>query len=141
MTDGLVLRRRVHFHEVDFAGVLYFANYYRYMEEAEHAFFRLIDLPIFDQRDGVDVIWPRVSSKCDYLSPAKFGDELDIYFQTVKIGSKSITHEVDFRNNGTRTALGHMTAVHCLGKAGDFSPAPIPDDVRQKFEARMKPTG
>ena len=31
---------RVEFFETDLAGIVHFANYYRFMEQAEHAFFR-----------------------------------------------------------------------------------------------------
>ncbi len=40
------------------AGIIHFANYYRYMEEAEHAFFRSLDLSIMQpQPDGSVIGW------------------------------------------------------------------------------------
>jgi hypothetical protein len=40
------MRRRVNFYESDPAGIVHFSNYYRYMEEAEHAFWRATGLAL-----------------------------------------------------------------------------------------------
>ena len=35
-----ITHRRVEFSDTDMAGIVHFANFYRYMEQAEHDFFR-----------------------------------------------------------------------------------------------------
>ena len=40
------MRRRVNFYECDPAGIVHLSNYYRYMEEAEHAFWRATGLAL-----------------------------------------------------------------------------------------------
>ena len=40
MAHSFSMTRSVTFAETDMAGILHFSNYFRYMEEAEHAFFR-----------------------------------------------------------------------------------------------------
>ena len=73
MSAGFVYSRRVVFYETDLAGVVHFSNFFRYMEEAEHAFWRAAGMRI----DGVDldVGWPRVSATFDYKRPLHFEDE------------------------------------------------------------------
>ena len=44
-------RRRVEFSETDLAGIVHFSNYFRYMEAAEHEFFRSLGLSIHLERD------------------------------------------------------------------------------------------
>lgn len=52
-------RRRVEFSETDMAGIVHFANFYRWMEEAEHDFFRSLGLSIMvRQEDGSYIGWP-----------------------------------------------------------------------------------
>lgn len=60
MTAQFITTRRVEFADTDMAGIIHFANYYRYMEEAEHAFFRSLGLRIMQsQPDGSVIGWPR----------------------------------------------------------------------------------
>jgi len=40
------LTRRVEFAETDMAGIMHYSNYFRFMETAEHAFFRSLGLSI-----------------------------------------------------------------------------------------------
>ena len=41
MPTEFTIKRRVQFSETDMAGIMHFANYFRLMEEVEHAFLRL----------------------------------------------------------------------------------------------------
>ena len=40
MSYEFQITRRVEFSETDMAGIMHFSNYFRFMETAEHAFFR-----------------------------------------------------------------------------------------------------
>ena len=51
------ITRRVEFSETDMAGIVHFSNFCRYMEHAEHAFFRSLDRSIVDPALGIG--WPR----------------------------------------------------------------------------------
>jgi acyl-CoA thioester hydrolase len=39
------VRRRVEFSETDMAGIVHYSNFFRYMEAAEHEFFRSLGSP------------------------------------------------------------------------------------------------
>ena len=68
--------RVVEFGDTDMAGIVHFANFFRFMEAAEHAFLRSLGLSVVMEIDGGKYGLPRVSASCDYLKPARFGDEL-----------------------------------------------------------------
>lgn len=78
MKSEFVHRRRVEFAEVDSGGVMHFANYFRFMESAEHAFFRSLGLRIFERRDGETIAWPRVRATCSYSAPLHVDDDVEI---------------------------------------------------------------
>jgi len=128
------LTRRVHFSETDRAGVLYFAHYYRFMEETEHAFWRQLGLPVITEVDGCETSWPRVVTSCEYFAPVQFDDQLELVLKIAHLGNKSIKYEVEFRCNGRRTALGKMTAVYCKIVDGKFQSLAIPASIRHKLE-------
>ena len=137
MADEFVLRRRVQFAETDLAGVLHFANYFRFMEEAEHAFWRAIGEGVVTEHDGCRISWPRVSVRCDYVAPVHFEDELDLVFRVVDVGDRSVTYEIEFRREGRRVASGQIKAVCCATRDGAFQPAPMPKSLRKKLEASV----
>lgn len=139
----LVLCRRVQFAETDMAGVMHFANYYRVMEEAEHAFWRSLGLSVITEADGVEVSWPRVATSCEYFSPLHFEEELQAALKVTHVGDRSVSYEVEFRSGGRRIARGRMTAVCCTTRDGQFQPVSIPPSLRTLLKERegMNPEG
>ena len=108
------IKHRVQFSETDMAGIMHFSNYFRLMEEVEHAFFRSIGMSVMMQHEGMHIGWPRVAANCEYLGPARFEDELDVTLRVTRLGEKSFTYEVDFLLAGRKIALGKITSVCCL---------------------------
>lgn len=115
LTVQFTTQRRVEFCETDMAGIVHFSNYYRYMEQAEHEYFRSLGLDIMeDQPDGTRIGWPRVSSKCRFKAPAFYNDVLEIRTSVVRKGVKSLTFQMDFWRGETWVARGQTKTVCCL---------------------------
>jgi YbgC/YbaW family acyl-CoA thioester hydrolase len=132
------MKRRVAFAETDLAGVMHFSNYYRYMEEVEHAFWRSSgSCVILPDGDG-ELSWPRVATACEYFAPAKFEDELELQFKVKSVGERSMTYEVEFLRDSKRIALGRATAVCCATAPGKFEPVSIPANLRAILEGSKK---
>lgn len=130
-------RRRVEFSETDLAGIVHFSNYFRYMEAAEHEFFRSLGLSIHLERDGRVVGWPRVASECSYKRPLRFEDEFEVHLVVRRKNHGSLTYDFTFLDDqGTATAKGSIK-VACV----DYDPASgkmksirIPDFIADKIE-------
>ena len=126
--------RRVEFSETDAGGIVHFANFYRYMEYAEHAFFRSLGHSIVNP--ALDVGWPRVHCNCDFKKPLKFEDEVEIQLLVSAKTSKSISYQFRFRVDGAEVARGGFTIV-CVRKteAGGMKAATIPPKIANLIEA------
>ena len=135
MKHAFVVERRVQFAETDMAGVLHFANYYRMMEEVEHAFWRSVGSSVLSTHGGQEISWPRVATSCEYFAPARFEDVLTLSFSVVNVGDRSVTFEVEFLRGTERLALGRTTAVCCTMSAVGFESVPIPASLRALLEA------
>ena len=107
-------KRLVQFAETDLAGVLHFANYYRYMEEAEHAFWRSLGSSVITRNGDQEISWPRAATSCEYLAPAHFEDELELTVVLAKIGNRSIRFEFDFRRGGEFKLVLEMRRCLCV---------------------------
>ena len=139
MAAAFSILHRVQFAETDMAGVAHFANYFRWMEEVEHAFFRSVGLSVAMQHEGAEIGWPRVAVACEYYKPLRFEDEVELRLRVMKVGEKSFTYEVDFIKAGQEAAQGKATSVCCaVRKKGGFGPIPIPSEIRRKLASSGK---
>jgi acyl-CoA thioester hydrolase len=135
MPSSFSILRRIQFAETDMAGIAHFSNFFRMMEEVEHAFFRSVGLSVSMQHDGMHVGWPRVSTSCEFFGPVRFEDELELRLRVAKLGDKSLSYEVDFNLGGRRMALGKTTSVCCeLRPDGTMKSIPIPRELRDRLD-------
>ena len=127
------ITRRVEFSETDMAGIVHFSNFCRYMEHAEHAFFRSLDRSIVDPALGIG--WPRVHMSCDFKKPLRFEDEVEIQLRVSAKTSKSISYQFRFRVAGAEAACGALTVV-CVrrNEAGEMKAASIPPAIADLIE-------
>lgn len=126
------VRRRVEFADTDMGGIVHFARFYVFMEWAEHDFLRSVGAHpgAFVDAQGRRVAWPRVAASCEFLAPARFGDELDIHLRVLRKGTSSLTYGFDLSCRGTAVARGRVTAVYCrLDAPGGLEALPIPPEV------------
>jgi acyl-CoA thioester hydrolase len=130
-----VYHRRVQFSETDMAGIVHFSNYYRYMEEAEHAYLRSIGLSVMmTLEDGTIIGWPRVRTSCAYEAPARFEDEIEIRLNVSRKGVKSLTLDMEFWRGETRLAHGTLKTVCCIvAHNADLKSIAIPPDIDAKI--------
>ena len=134
MSEPFRITRQVQFAETDMAGVLHFSNYFRLMEEVEHAWWRSLGLSVYMTDNARPKIsWPRVNVSCEYAAPARFEDVLELRHRITRIGDKSIDHEIEFHHDGKRIALGKMTTVCCAMTAAGFQAVTIPAEIRAKL--------
>ena len=134
MANEFVITRRVQFAETDMAGVLHFANYYRLMEEVEHAFWRARGLSVMTDDGGQVIGWPRVATSCEYFEPLRFEEEVELALKVARVGEASVSYVVEFRREKRRIALGRTTAVCCHTGAARFASIKIPAAFRAKLE-------
>ncbi|MCP4170533.1 MAG: acyl-CoA thioesterase [Fuerstiella sp.] len=114
MASSFVTTRRVEFCETDMAGIVHFSNFYRWMEQAEHEFFRSLGLSIVNHQSDDSIIgWPRVSATCRFESPARYEEILEVKLMVQRIGVKSLTYDVHFRIGDRPVAKGTMKTVCC----------------------------
>ncbi len=132
---------RVQFSDTDMAGIVHFANFYRYMERAEHAFFRSIGLSIWENPADFPpeerVGWPRVHASCDFHAPLFFQETFQVELLVEEIRGKAIRYLVRcWKEDGSLAAEGRMAAA-CVRKdaaTGKMRAVPIPERILAKIE-------
>ncbi len=137
------LTRRVEFSDTDLAGIVNYANYFRYMEATEHAFFRSLGFSVAMSPADPPLGWPRVRAECDYRYPLYFEDLVEIHLLVTEKRSKSLSYEFRFRKlNSTpivEAARGRLTVV-CVTQQRDrrMAAATIPKSIADRIEVAPK---
>src|SRR3982750_3290905 len=95
--------RRVEFSDTDMAGIMHFSNFFRFMETAEHGFYRSLGFSVAMEK-SLGLGWPRVKAECEYKSPLRFEDVVEIHLLVRRVGSRSLTFDFHFSKmeNGQR---------------------------------------
>jgi acyl-CoA thioester hydrolase len=135
MPSEFSLTRLVEFAETDMAGIMHFANFFRWMESCETAFYRSLGLPLISFVPGQIVGWPRVNVSCTYRAPLRFNDAVEVKLFVKKLGTRSVTYVFQFRQGEVLAAQGEVTAV-CVGagEKGVMVSQPIPAEIRAKLQ-------
>ena len=139
MTYEFKAVRRVEFSDTDMAGIVHYSNFFRYMETAEHAFFRSLGFSVVTDRTDPPVGWPRVHAECDYLEPLRFEDEVEIHMLVSEKKSKALSYVFRFRRLNAATpvevARGKLTVVCVRHDAdGKMKAAVIPSVIANQIE-------
>ena len=141
MACEVKLIRQAQFADTDMAGIVHFTNFFRYMEETEHAFYRSlgfsVDMECAEKSLGVG--WPRVKAECNYIHPVRFEDTVEVHLLIKEIKTKTISFVFVFRKaDGGReveVARGGMTVI-CVTRdkdTGKMKAATIPQEIRSKL--------
>ena len=120
------------------AGIVHYSNFFRYMETAEHGFFRSLGFSIVTRNADPPVGWPRVHAGCDFKAPLHFEDEVEIHMRVTEKKSKSLSYEFIFRKLNAvppiEVARGTLTVVCVTHQHGSMNAATIPKEIADKIE-------
>ena len=131
--------RRVEFSDTDMAGIMHYSNFFRFMETAEHGFYRSLGFSVVLQKRDPPLGFPRVHASCDFRKPLRFEDLVEIHLLVSEKKTKSITYTFRFRNLSAsppeEVAQGLLTIV-CVAHqpGGKMVACPIPPEVGDKIE-------
>lgn len=111
MSHEFKLTRRVEFCDTDMAGIMHFANFFRFMEATEHAFYRSLGFSVTLAKEGGFKGLPRVHASCDFRAPLRCEDEVEIHLLVREKKTKALTYDFIFRKAGAEVARGAITVV------------------------------
>ena len=122
---------RVYYEDTDLAGVVYYANYLRFIERARSEMLRAagVDQQRIKEKTGLVFAVRRIEA--DYLAPARFDDALVVETELAAPVSAARIHlEQRVARNANVLFRAQVTIV-CLGANG--RPARIPAEIGASF--------
>lgn len=121
---------RVYYEDTDLAGIVYYANYLKFIERARSEWVRALGVDQVAMKATSGLVFAVRRIEADYLRPAKFDDLLRVTTECSAASGARIELSQVVLRGAERLFAAHVTLV-CLTEAG--TPARIPVDIRAKL--------
>ena len=123
---------RVYYEDTDAAGVVYYANYLKYMERARTEWLAALGFPLaaFERSHGIAFVVHRV--EIDFLQPARLNDTLDVTVEAAERGLSRLVAMQPCRRDGVALTNAHVTLA-CVDTAR-WRPTRIPKPLREVLD-------
>ncbi len=134
MSTEYVHRIRVRFGETDLQGVVFYANYVAYFDILMTEFFRDALPGGYTSmiENGVDMVVIQTTAR--YHAPALFDDELDLKARVTRLGTTSMSTDVEIARAGDGAVLVTGDIHHVFIDVQTKAKHEIPDTVRAGLE-------
>ena len=117
---------RVYYEDTDMGGIVYHANYLRYIERARSDFVHQFGQDQNAMREA-GVVWAVRRIEADYLSTAKFEDQLEVETTVHAVSGVRLVMDQIVRRGETVLFSAQVTAV-CM--SSDGKPLRLPAEIR-----------
>lgn len=117
---------RVYYEDTDMGGIVYHANYLRYIERARSDWVRRLGNDQNAMRDA-GIVWVVRRIEAEYLSTARFEDELVVETTMRSLSGARLVMDQVVKRDGAPIFTAVVTAV-CMNTAG--KPVRLPAEIR-----------
>jgi acyl-CoA thioester hydrolase len=125
---------RVYWEDTDAGGVVYYATYLKFMERARSEWLRSLGFEQDALRDEAGAAFVVRRVEVDYLSPARFNDQIEVSVDPQALGRASLSVEQTLTRGATRLVSARVTLA-CVD-AARFKPVRIPPPILQALNVK-----
>jgi YbgC/YbaW family acyl-CoA thioester hydrolase len=126
----------VKLHDVDAAGVVFFANVFRIAHDVYEQFLKEMGYSFRERFAAGDFIIPVAHAEADYLHPLRVGDAVEITAEVTEIGDHSFVMRFQFADGNGRVTVRANT-IHVAVDGRTFQAIKLPEDFRKRLVAAM----
>jgi len=121
---------RVYYEDTDLAGIVYYANYLKFIERGRSEWVREMGIDQVAMKRDAGVVFAVRRVEADYLQPAKFDDQLDVSttISTVSAARIVLDQTVLRDDAALFTAQVTLVALDAQGR-----PTRLPAEFRRKI--------
>lgn len=124
------MQKRIYYHDTDCGGVVYYANYLKYLEEARTGYLEekgILMKELIDRGEFFVVVRQEV----DYKFPAHYGDILTIDARVDEATAVKVVFAHQIKNQDNRICVLAKTALVYVDK--NLKPKIMPKEVKEKL--------
>jgi acyl-CoA thioester hydrolase len=122
---------RVYYEDTDLAGIVYYANYLKFIERARTEWVRGLGVDQGRLRAEAGIVFAVRRVEADYLSPARFDDLLEVETEVLGTTAARVVLSQRVLRDGTLLFASRVTIV-ALTETG--RPARLPAEFRRVLD-------
>ena len=123
---------RVYYEDTDLGGVVYYANYLKFMERARTEWLRALGFDMSAMAAEHHCHFVAQRAEVDFLRPARLDDQLIATVALARAGHARLVLEQDVLKDGQRLAGGKVTLA-CI-TTDTWQPTPMPATLKNILE-------
>ena len=122
---------RVYYEDTDAGGIVYYANYLRFMERARSEWLRMNGVDVAELADESQLMFTVREIHLDFLRVARLSDNLEVSVSLTRVRRVSVELEqtVTLAGEVLCTAQVRLACVD----VDSLKPKPIPDGIRKEL--------
>ena len=124
---------RVYYEDTDAAGIVYYANYLRFLERARTEWLAAMGFPLNALETEHNAVFVVHRLEIDYRAPARLGDELEVTVAPIERGRTRLVAAQDVVRGDALVARARV-ALAFLDR-GDWRPLRMPAALLERMEA------
>lgn len=129
------LTLRIYYEDTDLAGIVYYANYLRFIERARTEWVRSLGIDQVRLRAEAGIVFAVRRVEADYLLPARFDDVIEVRTSAREVTGARIVLGQDVWRGGEKLFASVVTLV-ALGDGGRA--ARIPRKIMAEIRAGLE---
>ena len=131
MSKQFIHKVKIYYEDTDAGGVVYYANYLKYLERARSEAIYSLGLTNTNLQKNHDTLIIVKSCNIEYKKPARFEDVLEVNSEVVSFSKTSILmKQLILRNKD----LISEAEIHLVAVNKDGKPSKIPEELKKKLE-------
>jgi acyl-CoA thioester hydrolase len=124
---------RVYYADTDAIGVVYHANYLRYLEQARTEFLRELGFELPSLLAAHGVMFVVIQANIKYLQPARLNDQLLVVSKISHVGKASLTYQQNVHLTDQHGDLLCSAEVKLVTVNQNMRPVPIPGALKTEI--------
>lgn len=126
---------RVYYEDTDAAGVVYYADYLKFLERARTEWLRALGFEQTTLLHDHNVVFVVRALAIEYLQPARFNDRIEVTV-TLTAARGSVLELAQAIRRGARTLVTAAVRIACVDTRS-FKPVRIPKPILEKLAMRL----
>jgi len=118
---------RVYYEDTDLAGIVYYANYLKFIERARSEYLRELGIDQMALREAEGIVFAVRHLEADYLQPARFDDELSVKTTLAAISGARLVLQQEVTRRGEVLFSARVTLV---ALSDTSRPTRLPANIR-----------
>lgn len=118
---------RVYYEDTDMAGVVYYANYLKFIERGRSEWVRSLGIDQVKLKDEQGIVFPVRRVEADYFAPARLDDLLEVASTPVESSASRLVLLQEVFRGETRLFSARVTLV---AVGADFRPTRLPEALK-----------